>query len=83
MRPHRTCFEKFAESLTLEERAAVRQWQNVGYDIIRGFQSEGEIPEHLSFQQVEALEHPFSSALSKASNCLGDVLDLLTRCLDW
>jgi hypothetical protein len=69
MRPHRTCFEKFAESLTLEESAAVRQWLNVGYDIIRGFQSEGGIPEHLSFQQVEALERYFSNALSKAVVC--------------
>jgi hypothetical protein len=69
MRPHRRCFERFAESLTLEERAAVLQWLNVGYDIIRSFQSGGVIPEYLSFQQVEALERHFSSALSKAVIC--------------
>jgi hypothetical protein len=69
MRPHRTCFEKFAESLTREERTAVYQWLNVGYDIIRGFQNEGNISERWFLQQVEALERNFSSALSKAIVC--------------
>ena len=69
MRPHRRCFEKFAESLTPEERAAVCQWLNVTYDIIRGFQIEGCIPEHLLPQQVEVLGRHFSAALAKAVVC--------------
>jgi hypothetical protein len=69
MRPPSRCFDRFKESLPPEERAAVLQWLNVGYDVIRGFQNTGDIPEYLSFQQVESLERHFSSALSKAIVC--------------
>jgi hypothetical protein len=69
MRPHKKCFENFAESLTPEESAVVRFWLNMGYQIIQAFQMDGSVPKGHSSQHMEPLERQFSSALAKAVVC--------------
>ena len=84
VRPHSEYFERFAESLTPEERAAVQRWLDVAFDIIRSFQTDGSLPPEsiMPGREVEALERNFSSALAKAVVCMETVfrgLSVTTR----
>jgi hypothetical protein len=83
MRPHKRCFERFAESLSPEESAVVRYWLNMGYQIIQAFQMDGSVPEGYSYQQVKALERHFSSALAKAVVCTETVFRGLSAGGHW
>lgn len=83
MRPHRRCFERFAESLSPDESAAVRRWLNMEYQIIQAFQMDGSVPEGYSYQKAKALECHFSRALAKAVFCTETVFRGLSAGGDW
>ena len=70
MRPHSRCFDRFKERLLPEECSAVKGWlNNISHEIIRDFQIDGSVPHGRTFQQIEAFERHFSSALAKAVVC--------------
>jgi hypothetical protein len=62
-------FDLFADSLTKSEKAAVLQWLNVGYDLIRNYELSGNIPQGFTELQVSSLVEDFTKAIQKAVVC--------------
>lgn len=62
-------FQRFAESLTPDERRAVESWLGMGYTIIRQYQRDGTVPSAYSVAHVDSVLQAFNRALEKAVIC--------------
>ena len=68
-RPSAAEFERFAASLTQEERVAVQKWLGAHSSKLRNWQQEGVVSSEATREEVTSFETAFNAALAKALIC--------------